>query len=345
MQSSKPVDEKLVERRKEGVHPGKVSNSRLCHRPCTWWAGGAHSTLQRLSDHQHTTGHWANPANPARLTRPSKQVMRVVDGRHSGLLCEVVALEPQEEGRSGGHAEPPCCSLALGAWIRNARADWAGWRRKGGQAGSLLLQLPSGLVGSAVNFSWALFGWGEPSAQLACLCPHRLPVARLGLTPPTITHPPTLTPPHRAADRARVRLLPSYETVTVRCKELGEREERTREEREREKARERGGSRGGERERDRGGERSGRSSRGEEGGREERHRHKRGARWGGGVWGVCLRGSRVGWCTEAEVGLSCRGGPPPAVHIQHCASQHACIRGLALLCCTKRPPATFRFCI
>lgn len=110
MKSSKPVDEKLVERRKEGVHPGKV--------------------------------------------------MRVVDGRHSGLLCEVVALEPKEEGRS---------------------------------------------------------------------------------------------------DRARVRLLPSYETVTIRCKELGEKEERTREERERD----RGGSRGGDR--------SGRSSRGEE----ERHRHKR----------------------------------------------------------------------
>ncbi|GAB4821491.1 hypothetical protein N2152v2_008537 [Parachlorella kessleri] len=50
VKSSKPVDEKLVERRKEGVHPGKV--------------------------------------------------MRVVDGRHSGLLCEVVALEPKEEGRS-----------------------------------------------------------------------------------------------------------------------------------------------------------------------------------------------------------------------------------------------------
>ncbi|KAI7838635.1 hypothetical protein COHA_007562 [Chlorella ohadii] len=93
MKSSKPVDEKLVERRKEGVHPGKV--------------------------------------------------MRVVDGRHSGLLCEVVALEPQEEGRS---------------------------------------------------------------------------------------------------DRARVRLLPSYESVTVRCKELGEKEERTREEREKERERERGGS-------------------------------------------------------------------------------------------------------
>lgn len=64
-----------------------------------------------------------------------------------------------------------------------------------------------------------------------------------------------------SADRARVRLLPSYETVTIRCKELGEKEERTREERERD----RGGSRGGDR--------SGRSSRGEE----ERHRHKRGA--------------------------------------------------------------------
>lgn len=32
----------------------------------------------------------------------SQQVMRVVDGRHSGLLCEVLSLEPKEEGRSGG---------------------------------------------------------------------------------------------------------------------------------------------------------------------------------------------------------------------------------------------------
>lgn len=37
---------------------------------------------------------------------PPLQVMRVVDGRHSGLLCEVQALEPREEGRSG----------ALGGW-------------------------------------------------------------------------------------------------------------------------------------------------------------------------------------------------------------------------------------
>ncbi|KAL4422274.1 hypothetical protein ABPG75_008471 [Micractinium tetrahymenae] len=116
MKSSKPVDEKLVERRREGVHAGKV--------------------------------------------------MRVVDGRHSGLLCEVQAVEPREEGRS---------------------------------------------------------------------------------------------------ERARVRLLPSYEVVTVRCKELGEREDKTREELERQQRQERPSSRGG------GG--SGRGSR--EGGREEEEREER----------------------------------------------------------------------
>lgn len=30
MKSSKPVDEKLVERRREGVHPGKVGARRRC---------------------------------------------------------------------------------------------------------------------------------------------------------------------------------------------------------------------------------------------------------------------------------------------------------------------------
>lgn len=113
MRSSKPVDGQLVERRREGVHPGKV--------------------------------------------------MRVVEGRHSGLLCEVQALEPREEGRS---------------------------------------------------------------------------------------------------ERARVRLLPSYEVVTVRCKELGERDEKSREERERERPGSRGGSGGG----------GGRGSR--EGGREGEERRR-----------------------------------------------------------------------
>lgn len=38
---------------------------------------------------------------PQEGAHPGK-TMRVVEGRHSGLLCEVVALEPREEGRSGG---------------------------------------------------------------------------------------------------------------------------------------------------------------------------------------------------------------------------------------------------
>ena len=43
VQSSKPVDEKLVERRKEGVHPGKVGGCWIvAARPVdrfSWWRG------------------------------------------------------------------------------------------------------------------------------------------------------------------------------------------------------------------------------------------------------------------------------------------------------------------
>lgn len=41
--------------------------------------------------------------------------MRVVEGRHSGLLCEVQALEPREEGRSGERR-----AAAPGAGLRAA---------------------------------------------------------------------------------------------------------------------------------------------------------------------------------------------------------------------------------
>jgi hypothetical protein len=73
-----------------------------------------------------------------------------------------------------------------------------------------------------------------------------------------------------------VRLLPSYESVTVRCKELGEREEKTREEKEQQERAQRPSSRGG----GGSGGGSGHSSRGGE--REERG--KRGGCPRCGVW-------------------------------------------------------------
>lgn len=179
----------------------------------------------------------------------------MVDGRHSGLLCEVVALEPQEEGRSG--------------------------KRLGHFCGTFSCVLPAVRGGGSGTNRGGAFSWAAPGLPAAAPC-----AACCALPQITNPDPPTnLTLLHLPADRARVRLLPSYESVTVRCKELGEKEERTREEREKERERERGGSRGG----DRSG-RSGRSSRGEDGGREERQRHKRGGWAGlGAVWRALCR--------------------------------------------------------
>lgn len=154
----------------------------------------------------------------------------MVDGRHSGLLCEVQALEAQEEGRSGKHrAAAPRC-----AWGKRAEE-----------------------------------GGGE---VLACLLPacRRLPV-------------PRCLPALAAAERARVRLLPSYEVVTVRCKELGEREDKTREERERERPGSRGGGSSGR------GSREGEDERDQRRHKQDRHREEErgGSKRGEDAWTGC----------------------------------------------------------
>ena len=72
--------------------------------------------MQRLRSPACANGLWpshAGQSSTARDAFPPSQVMRVVDGRHSGLLCEVVALEPQEEGRSGGQ----CVQSRQACWL------------------------------------------------------------------------------------------------------------------------------------------------------------------------------------------------------------------------------------
>ena len=48
--------------------------------------------------------------------------MRVVDGRHSGLMCEVVAVEAQEKGRSGGWAGQ--AAVCVGGWVGGRAGGW-----------------------------------------------------------------------------------------------------------------------------------------------------------------------------------------------------------------------------
>lgn len=181
----------------------------------------------------------------------------MVDGRHSGLLCEVVSLEPPEEGRSGVAPQ----------------ADRQGWLaglspagRQKGLAGRL------GPTGRKRGLAGRLAD--RKAILLSCLdagCGCGGGAGSAGMLP-QLTSSAAVWPTHALftplnpllyAERARVRLLPSYESVTVRCKELGEREEKAREEPSRPSSR--GGSGGG-----------GRSSRGEEERRHRDHHDKRG---------------------------------------------------------------------
>lgn len=128
------------------------------------------------------------------------------------------------------------------------------------------------------------------------------------------------------AERARVRLLPSYESVTVRCNELGEREEKTREEKEQQGRAQRPSSRGGG---GASGGASGRSSRGGE--RDERGKRGECVRccvWSGAVWLGSSLSYRDCFCSQQQIdGLlpmptcaaSSRACPPalPALPADH----------------------------
>jgi hypothetical protein len=145
---SKPVDEALVDRQQKGVLPGKVSGRQLrggspCSgggTPCALSAADRSQLAVLLLTGRATCGlHRAvigtasrrerllHPARPSHTTAlPAVllgcvQVMRVVEGRHSGLLCEVVSLEAKQEGRSGAPSVTPlpatgsllCCLAAV----------------------------------------------------------------------------------------------------------------------------------------------------------------------------------------------------------------------------------------